>query len=83
MKREKLKSGIYRHYKGNFYEVFFVAQHSETEESLVVYKALYGERGMWVRPYSMFIEKVEVNGNMVERFMYVQENRERSDDASF
>ena len=78
MKCEKLKSGIYRHYKGSFYEVFFLAQHSETEEFMVVYKALYGESGMWVRPYSMFIEKVKVNGNMIERFTY-----ERSSNASY
>jgi len=83
MKREKLKSGIYRHYKGNFYEVFFLAQHSETEELMVVYKALYGKKGIWVRPYSMFIEKVEVHGIMKERFSYIKNNNmERSSDAS-
>jgi len=63
-----LAKGLYRHYKGNLYEVMMTAQHSETEEWMVVYKALYGDEGMWVRPYSMFVEKVEVDGKMVDRF---------------
>ncbi len=66
-----LKKGIYRHYKGNLYDVFMTAQHSETEEWMVVYKALYGEKGMWVRPYEMFIEKVIVEGIELERFVYI------------
>jgi len=70
----KLKAGIYRHYKGNLYEVMTTAQHSETEEWMVVYKALYGEEGMWVRPYDMFVEKVEVNGVMVDRFKYINKD---------
>ncbi|GHE22930.1 DUF1653 domain-containing protein [Halomonas urumqiensis] len=60
--------GIYRHYKGNRYEVLGVAQHSETEEPLVVYRALYGEFGLWVRPLEMFTERVEVLGEPVARF---------------
>jgi len=64
----ELQAGIYKHYKGNLYEVLTTAQHSETEEWMVVYKALYGEDGMWVRPYEMFVEKVEVDGVMVSRF---------------
>jgi len=60
--------GIYRHYKGNLYEVLMTAQHSETEEWMVVYKALYGEKGTWVRPYDMFTEKVDVEGKLVPRF---------------
>ncbi len=64
----QLEKGIYRHYKGNLYEVMMTAQHSETEEWMVVYKALYGEKGTWVRPYEMLIEKVEVEGKMVDRF---------------
>ncbi len=66
----ELQAGIYKHYKGNLYEVLTTARHSETEEWMVVYKALYGEEGMWVRPYEMFLEKVEVEGVMVSRFKY-------------
>ena len=67
----KLRLGIYQHYKGNLYEVLTTAQYSETEEWMVVYKALYGEKGMWVRPYEMFVEKVEVDGVIVSRFEFV------------
>jgi len=67
----ELKAGIYRHYKGSLYEVYMTAQHSETEEWMVVYKALYGEEGNWVRPYDMFVEKVEVDGEMVSRFEFL------------
>ncbi|SFV68857.1 hypothetical protein MNB_SV-3-258 [hydrothermal vent metagenome] len=69
----ELKTGLYKHYKGNMYEVYMTAQHSETQEWMVVYKALYGEQGMWVRPYEMFAEKVEVDGQMVERFKKVDD----------
>jgi len=67
----KLRSGIYKHYKGNLYEVLITAQHSETEEWMVVYKALYGDEGMWVRPYEMFVERVEVDGKLISRFEFV------------
>lgn len=60
--------GIYYHYKGNRYEVLGVARHSETEEPLVVYRALYGEYGLWVRPLDNFTELVEVQGEPVPRF---------------
>lgn len=60
--------GIYRHYKGSLYEVFGTAQHSESEEPLVVYRALYGEYGLWVRPLEMFCESVEVRGEATARF---------------
>ncbi|MCI0510992.1 uncharacterized protein DUF1653 [Chromohalobacter marismortui] len=60
--------GIYRHYKGASYEVLGVAHHSETEEALVVYRALYGDYGLWVRPLAMFCETVEVAGEPVPRF---------------
>jgi len=63
--------GIYRHYKGNSYKVLGVAKHSETEEKLVVYQALYGERGLWVRPLEMFRGKVRFQGEEVQRFIYV------------
>ena len=60
--------GRYRHYKGHDYEVIGVARHSETEESFVVYRALYGERGLWVRPAAMFLDTVTVDGRSVLRF---------------
>ncbi|MEH6556655.1 MAG: DUF1653 domain-containing protein [Oceanicoccus sp.] len=69
----ELLPGLYRHYKGNDYQVLGVAGHSETGESLVVYRALYGERGLWVRPLSMFIEQVDVDGDRVSRFAFVSE----------
>lgn len=64
----ELPLGRYRHYKGNEYEVLAVVRHSETLEPLVLYKALYGERGLWVRPYAMFVENVIVDGREVRRF---------------
>lgn len=63
-----IQSGIYRHYKGNLYEVIGVAQHSETEEPMVVYRALYGSYGLWVRPAEMFAETVVHEGETVPRF---------------
>lgn len=60
--------GRYRHFKGNDYEVLAIARHSETEEALVVYRALYGDYGIWVRPASMWNEKVERNGKTYRRF---------------
>ena len=60
--------GIYRHYKGNLYELLFIANHSETLEKMVVYKALYGKGEVWVRPLHMWDEKVIVDGKEVERF---------------
>ena len=69
----KIIPGIYRHYKGNEYRVLGVARHSETMEELVVYQALYGERGLWVRPLTMFAEVICVAGTQVQRFKYVSE----------
>ena len=63
-----IRTGRYRHYKGNEYEVIGVAKHSETEETFVVYRALYGERGLWVRPLAMFLETVIVEGSPRPRF---------------
>lgn len=60
--------GTYRHYKGNLYEVLGTATHSETEDTLVVYRALYGGHGLWVRPLAMFQENVELDGRSVRRF---------------
>ena len=59
MDTREITPGVYRHFKGNEYEVIGVAKHSETEEELVVYRALYGERGLWVRPLSMFAGLVD------------------------
>ena len=66
-----LKAGLYRHYKGAEYRVLDTVRHSETEEALVLYQALYGEFGLWVRPLSMFIESVEVDGEQVPRFALI------------
>ena len=63
--------GRYRHYRGKEYEVIGVARHSETLEEMVVYRALYGEHGLWVRPRAMFCEMVEVEGRKVARFELV------------
>ena len=65
--------GLYRHYKGNEYRVIGLARHTETEETLVVYQALYGARGLWVRPAVMFIESVEISGRSVPRFERIGE----------
>jgi len=67
-----IEPGLYRHYKGNDYEVLGVATHSETEERVVVYRALYGEFGLWVRPLAMFDETVVVDGATVPRFARVE-----------
>jgi hypothetical protein len=68
-----IKTGIYKHYKDKLYEVIGVAKHSETEEDHVVYRPLYGDRGLWIRPLSMFTEIVEVNGASVQRFAFVED----------
>jgi|TARA_B110000503_G_scaffold46114_1_gene75274 hypothetical protein len=66
-----LKTGLYKHYKGNTYEVIGVAKHSEDETDLVVYRPTYGERGLWVRPLAMFTESVEINGKEIPRFAFI------------
>lgn len=68
---ESVRPGRYRHFKGNEYEVLFTARHSETGEEMVVYRACYGERGLWVRPLSMWNETVERDGTAVPRFAYL------------
>lgn len=68
---DRLPPGRYRHYKGRDYEVLGVARHSETEELLVVYRCLYGDGGLWVRPLAMFVEAVPIGGETVERFSYL------------
>ena len=69
-----VKIGKYRHFKGNEYEVLYIATHSETLEKMVVYRALYGERGVWVRPLSMWNEKITRDGKTFKRFEYIDEN---------
>ena len=72
-----IQAGVYRHYKGNTYQVIGIAKHSETEEDLVVYRALYGPFGLWVKPLDMFCEKVEIGEGIVPRFeLIAQENGE-------
>ena len=68
---QDLKRGIYRHYKGGEYELLAIAKHSETLEKMVVYRALYGEKEVWVRPAAMWNETVQVNGIYMRRFSYV------------
>ena len=67
-----IRLGRYRHYKGNDYEVIGTARHSEAEEELVVYRKLYGDGSLWVRPLTMFVEDVMVDGRMVPRFTLVE-----------
>lgn len=69
-----IRPGIYQHYKGRRYEVIDVARHSETEEWLVVYRTLYGNYDLWVRPLTMFVEQVEVDGQRVPRFEFVKDS---------
>ena len=68
-----MKPGKYRHYKGPLYEVIDIARHSETEEELVVYRTLYGDFSLWVRPLGMFTEEIEYKGQKLKRFTYVGE----------
>ena len=67
-----ISQGIYRHYKGNLYQVLHTAQHSETEEALVVYRCLYGEYGVWVRPLSLFSETITRDGQQIPRFELIK-----------
>ena len=70
-----MKKGIYKHYKGNEYELLCIANHSETLEMMVVYKALYGDGEVWVRPLSMWNEYVDMNGKKMPRFEFVREEK--------
>ena len=69
---QSILPGVYRHYKGNHYQVLYLAKHSETLEDMVVYQALYGEHGIWVRPASMWNETVDYQGKQVKRFTYIE-----------
>ena len=73
MNKPDIPLGIYRHFKGNRYQVIDLARHSETEEWMVVYRALYGERGLWVRPASMWLETVARDGQSFQRFTFEKE----------
>jgi len=66
-----MKIGIYEHYKGMKYEVIDTLRHSETEELMVLYRALYGDEGLWARPYTMFFENVVIDGVEQARFKYL------------
>ena len=68
----QLPKGKYRHYKGDFYKVIEIAKHSETLEEMVVYQALYGEFDHWVRPLKMFIEDIEIDGQIQKRFEFIE-----------
>ena len=70
---EELKPGRYRHFKGNEDRLLYVARHSETLEPLVVYQALYGDRGIWVRPACMWSEHIDRDGYSGPRFAYIEE----------
>lgn len=73
MDNKEIKLGRYRHFKGKEYEVLGVARHSETLEELIIYRALYGNFDLWVRPLKMFLGEVEVEGQKIPRFKYVGE----------
>lgn len=68
----ELKTGRYRHFKGNEYTVLGIVRHSESLEELVLYRQEYGDRGLWVRPAAMFLETVEFQGQIVPRFQYLR-----------
>ena len=68
---DEIKPGRYRHFKGNEYEVIGLARHSETQEEMVVYRTLYGDFGLWVRPARMWNETVERDGKTFRRFTYI------------
>ena len=72
---ETIPLGRYRHYKGNEYKVIGIARHSETTEPMVVYRALYGDGGIWVRPAYMWNETVERDGKTVRRFERREQNK--------
>ena len=70
----EIRLGKYRHHKGKDYEVLHLARHSETEELMVVYRALYGDFGIWVRPASMWNEEVTVDSKTIKRFTFIPES---------
>ncbi|MDE0732549.1 MAG: DUF1653 domain-containing protein [Gammaproteobacteria bacterium] len=68
----EVQLGKYRHFKGNLYELIEVAHHSESQEPVAVYRALYGDHGLWVRPLEMFLEAIERDGAEIQRFQYIK-----------
>ena len=82
MSASTIKKGLYKHYKGNLYAVIDVARHSETEEFLVVYRPLYGDRDLWVRPLDMFMENVTVDSEQVPRFRFISEDVQMLEDTN-
>lgn len=75
MTDNRIEPGIYRHFKGKLYRVIRIVKHSETLEELVLYQALYGEKELWVRPKEMFLQKVECNGEMLDRFTLIEKEK--------
>lgn len=71
-----MKIGIYQHYKGSKYQVIDTVRHSETEELMVLYRTMYGDEDLWVRPYSMFFEEVIINEVAIARFKYIGDNHQ-------
>ncbi len=69
--QSKFKVGLYKHYKGSEYQVIDIATHSETEECLVVYRPMYGDKKLWVRPFEMFFEKIIIDGIEKDRFEFI------------
>lgn len=77
MSEIELSPGLYRHYKGGNYEVIGIAHHSENDEQLVVYRCLYDNNSLWVRPLTMFAEKVLIEGRWVPRFTRIDKGSQR------
>lgn len=71
-----MKTGIYQHYKGSKYNVIDTVRHSETEELMVLYRTMYGDENLWVRPYTMFFENVIIDSKEVPRFKYIGKENE-------
>lgn len=78
MSEIKLPLGLYRHYKGNLYQVIGLSRHSETMDELVVYQALYGDYSLWVRPLHIFLEPVEIDYETIPRFKFIKKLHEKS-----
>ena len=71
-----MKTGVYEHYKGSKYQVIDTVRHSETEELMVLYRTMYGNQDLWVRPYDMFCENITIDSKTVPRFKYIGEEDE-------